>query len=888
MMAQDSSASPVGRRVGPYQVVALLGVGGMGEVYRAVDTRLDRSVAIKFLSTGLADESARRRFEQEAKMASALNHPHILTVHEVGEFESRQYLVTELVDGGTLSDWASAETRTWRQALTMLAGAADGLAAAHAAGILHRDIKPENILVTKSGYAKLADFGLAKLDESAASEALTRIGTRPTRAGVVVGTFAYMSPEQASGKPLDARSDIFSFGVVLYEVLTGRRPFEGATELETLQAVIHRPAAPVNGLHPDLPAGLVVAVDKALEKDPAERYQTMGDLVVDLRRLVRQSGTESAAVPARTQRIPRLVIWTAAAAAVVISVAVGSRLYYSAKRPVSATSPSEYTQLTDFTDSAVAPSLSADGRMVTFKRGGPPFLGSGQIYVKLLPNGESVRLTSGNEVKYGPVFTPDGSRIAYTQLDASRASWDTWTVPVLGGQPTKLLPNASGLTWIDNRQVLFSEIRTNGIHMGIVAATESRADERDIYFPAHERGMAHYSYPSPDRKSLLLAEMQGGPWKPCRLLPLDGSSAGRQVGPQGGCMSAGWSPDGKWMYFSAYVGSSSHIWRQAFPEGTPEQITFGPTQEEGVAVAPDGRSLVTAVGVSQSAIWIHDAGGDRALTSEGFAFAPRLSPGGTRVYYLLRQNTTSSSDELHAMDLTSGKVDNLLPGISVVDFDISRDERDVVFTTKEEGGEPKIWLAPFDRRSPPRQIARAGDSVSFGATGELVFRMVEKTANFLGRMNADGSGAQRIRDTPINDKTGVSPDGDWAIVTGAGRGENAQPETIAVPVHGGTPRKLCSEFCRGRWSPDGRLFYITSVFRTSAGNMLAIPVLAGKSLPDVPASGLLTADSWVELPGAREIRHLIPGSEVSPGPGFLTYVFAKTDLQRNLFRIPLH
>jgi eukaryotic-like serine/threonine-protein kinase len=185
-MAQDSSASPVGRQVGPYQVVTLLGAGGMGEVYRAVDTRLDRAVAIKFLSSELADQSARRRFEQEAKMASALNHPHILTVHEVGEFENRQYLVTELIDGGTLRDWASAEPRTWRQVVTMLVGVADGLAGAHTAGILHRDIKPENILVTKSGYAKLADFGLAKLDEGAASEALTRIGTSPTRPGVVV------------------------------------------------------------------------------------------------------------------------------------------------------------------------------------------------------------------------------------------------------------------------------------------------------------------------------------------------------------------------------------------------------------------------------------------------------------------------------------------------------------------------------------------------------------------------------------------------------------------------------------------------------------------------------------------------------------------------------
>src|SRR5438046_8414837 len=218
----------------------------MGVEYRAVDTKLNRAVAVKFLWDEVSDTAARRRFQREAQMASSLNHPHILTVYDVGEFEGRQYLVTEFVDGGTLKTWADAQKRTWQEILELLVGVADGLDAAHQAGILHRDIKPENILVTRSGYAKLADFGLAKLDESAASDALTRMGTRPTRRGVVVGTIAYMSPEQASGKPLDARSDIFSFGVVLYEVLTGRRPFEGATELEVLQAVIHRPARPLN------------------------------------------------------------------------------------------------------------------------------------------------------------------------------------------------------------------------------------------------------------------------------------------------------------------------------------------------------------------------------------------------------------------------------------------------------------------------------------------------------------------------------------------------------------------------------------------------------------------------------------------------------------------
>ena len=202
----------------------------MGVVYRARDTKLNRPVAIKFLSGELADSAARRRFQREAQLASSLNHPHILTVYDTGEFEGRHYLVTEFIDGGTLKNWAKQQPRNWQDVAELLTGVADGLATAHQAGILHRDIKPDNILITASGYAKLADFGLAKLAEGSRSEDVTRTFTEDrSLPGFIVGTIAYMSPEQASGMPLDARSDIFSFGAVLYEMLAGRRRFAAAT-----------------------------------------------------------------------------------------------------------------------------------------------------------------------------------------------------------------------------------------------------------------------------------------------------------------------------------------------------------------------------------------------------------------------------------------------------------------------------------------------------------------------------------------------------------------------------------------------------------------------------------------------------------------------------------
>src|SRR4030095_15965012 len=252
-------------------------------------------------------------------------------------------------------------------------------------------------------------------------------------------------------------------------------------------------------------------------------------------------------------------------------------------------------------------------RMVTFIRTGSTaqFPRLGDVYVKLLPAGESVRLTNSVQPKYAPTFTPDGSQVAFTQLSpADLPSWDTWTVPIGGGEPTRMLPNASGLAWIDAQHVLFSQIMGKGIHMGIVTSTTGRADEHEIYYPDHERAMAHYSYVSPDRRWVLIAEMdRTQDFQRCRLIAFEGRSAGTQVGPPGAWLAAAWSPDGTWMYFSVTVNGVSHLWRQRFPDGMPEQMTFGPTEEVGVAIAPDGRSIVTSVGQRRREMWLHDAHG---------------------------------------------------------------------------------------------------------------------------------------------------------------------------------------------------------------------------------------------------------------------------------------
>ena len=257
---------------------------------RWIPASIDRLRSSSFRTITSVPE-ARNRFQRETRTVSSLNHPHILTVYDAGEFEGRPYLVTELVDGGTFREWMQRR-RGWRDVIELLSGVADGLAAAHQAGILHRDIKPENILITRSGYAKLADFGLAKLHEGETSDETLTVADMRTRPGVMVGTAAYMSPEQAAGSPVDARSDVFSFGVLLYEALGGRRPFTGASDLDVMHAIVHRASDPLPGA---VPLPLRMLVDKALEKNPADRFQSMRDMVVDLRRVVRHGARRNAA-----------------------------------------------------------------------------------------------------------------------------------------------------------------------------------------------------------------------------------------------------------------------------------------------------------------------------------------------------------------------------------------------------------------------------------------------------------------------------------------------------------------------------------------------------------------------------------------------------------------
>lgn len=583
--------------------------------------------------------------------------------------------------------------------------------------------------------------------------------------------------------------------------------------------------------------------------------------------------------------------WKAAGAAVA-ALAVAAAGMFLVRSTTPGRSTIIFEQLTDLADSAVAPSVSPDGRMLAFIRGNNPFISAhsaDQIYVKMLPKGEPVQLTHDPRPKYSVAFSPDASRIAYTAyVAATGGEWNTYVLSPLGGEPRLLLANAAGLTWLDEHRLLFSEIR-KGMHMGIVSATENRSEHREVYFPTHERAMAHYSYASPDRRSALVVEMDyRALWQPCRVVVLKDKSPGRQVGPQGACTSAGWSPDGRWMYFSVTVDKESHLWRQRFPNGEPEQLTFGPTEEDGIAVTPDG-SIITSVGTQRSAVWIHDADGDRPLSSEGrvdasvYTGRPSYSSDARRLYYLRRESPDSIT-ELWQTDLESGISEPVLPGISVLEYDISRDGNEVVFTTQPSGKPSQLWVAPLDRSASPRQIASNGEtSPHFDSSGQLLFRLSDDRFNYLARMHKDGSGRTKVVAYPINTIQNVSPDRRWVVAITPLSGTGESSASMAVPAGGGSPRRICAAVCGSAWSPDGRFLYVQTQLtsRTSLGQMIAIPVRPETGLPDLPEGGV---QPGTQAPTIRESR-VVERADIVPGVEAGTYAYVKSTVHRNLFRV---
>jgi serine/threonine protein kinase/WD40 repeat protein len=884
----------IGKVISHYRIVEHLGGGGMGVVYRAEDTRLERSVALKFLPEELAhDAQALERFKREAKAASALNHPNICTVYDIGEADGRGFIAMECLEGQTLRDRIKERGIAEEEVVPLGIEIADALDAAHAKGIVHRDIKTANIFVTTRGHAKVLDFGLAKQTGGNANLGVSMMPTVTsdgmlTSPGITLGTMAYMSPEQARGEELDARSDLFSFGAVLYEMSTGRLAFYGQTTAVLHDAILNRTPKPMKELVSGVSGELERIVGKALEKDKKLRYQSAAEMRADLQRLKRdtETGRSPAAVPTTEEKARSRRGWWVAGSGVAALIALAV-VFYLREMGSKPKADGKWEQLTFFTDSAVYPELSPDGRMLTFIRGSSTFLTVGEVYVKLLPAGEPVQLTRDQREKLSPSFSPDGTRVAYSVVHP----WDVWEVPVMGGEPQVMMRNASSLTWIEGgKRLLFSEIKS-GLHMGVVTTDEGRGQSRDVYLPEGERSMAHHSYLSPDGKWVLVVQMNAqGNLTQCRVAPFDGSEPLKLVGPPGAtCTTGAWSPDGKWVYVSTNAGGRFHIWRQRFPNGEPEQVTSGPTEEEGIAVEKDGKWILTSVGTADTTVWVHDAKGEHQISSEGNAEYPSFSSDGKMVYYLRRKSTENEA-ELWTTGVESGKGERMLPGYGIqgglngMNYTVSRDGQRVAMARKDEKGVSHLWVAGTDRRTSPQQLpsVESEDSPNFLPNGDLLYRATEGEKNYLYTRKQDGSGRRRVLEEPVLDVETVSPDGRWTVLAQKQERDPERPSRIvAYPNEGGNAVGLCQAYCMVRWSQDGK--YMLLQFEENQGSetyLLAVRKETG--LPDLPEGGV----EWPgELRTTKTTRVLPEAVTAVIGPE--NYVYIRKNVRRNIFRVPV-
>jgi Tol biopolymer transport system component len=522
--------SLTGRVLLHYRVLEKVGQGGMGTVYKALDTHLDRVVALKVLPPDkIADPERRQRFIQEAKAASALHHPNIVVVHDVTSAQGLDFMVMEYVEGTTLDELAGRRGLKLGEALGYAVQIADGLARAHAAGIIHRDLKPTNIMITGEGLVKVLDFGLAKLTEDAAPsgpEATATLNRPRTEEGYIVGTAAYMSPEQAEGKKVDARSDIFSFGALLYEMLTGRRAFERPSRVATLAAVLREEPKPAGELNEALPGEVEKVVERCLRKDPQRRWQTMSDLKIVLQDLKEdsESGKLSAVRPGMgAARRPGRLWMLAAGVGVVVLTLAAWLVFFHKPAP-----PPEYeiTRLTFDEGLTMAPAFSPDGQMFAYAsdRAG----GGMDIWVQQTAGGPPLRLTTDPANDWYPCFSPDGSKIVFR---SERAGGGIYEVATLGGRERRL-----------SNRGFYPGYSPDGAWISCVDIPASQDD---------------------DLKKILLIPSRGG--DPVLFHPefrISDTDTGA---------SSVWSPDGKYLIFNGRRGDdySSLDWWVAPTAGGP-------------------------------------------------------------------------------------------------------------------------------------------------------------------------------------------------------------------------------------------------------------------------------------------------------------------------------